>query len=1796
MQNYYNDSEFEKKLLNNSLLFSSIRKDKSIQDKIKKIKKYLDRGADINAIDANFRNNTPLHVAVMKLEPEIVSYLLEQGAKVTNKNVDNLTALDIAITLSKSTDKGHAIVNLLETYQNNLKQSSSSQQHTKSSVTEQSQQNSVKSKNDQKVTKNSIPNENPLGITDSIADAPNIVADNIKSQNQCQIVKKVDKEQNKKPAENKPKLSKEPKNKKGNKTFLYTKRTGTSGLSGQLYETKLLSLILFRALYVQDVNKFVMATNVEGMGAFDDIVFRYYSNNNNNKPKIFFIQAKHRDNPAKDKFTVEEIMKSNGDFSLNKYLESYIKISQMFDPENIDDMFKGEFKNIDCEFVIYTSAFENFTKMKAVQQTQSKYFVNTKEGKVFQFDYEDQDIESLVQTIAKSRAVLLAKRLARFIFKDNFSNMMMDDLIKTYHVFLAQHILEVELKDFEVESQNNFYCAKFRPILFTSSDELLLAFKTTIYKELTLAKKTISSETTDDIDSILQGMSFKVPVTFGNLKFSFSGSEKKKEKKLEYLCSLFKKLFEKAFDVTNSMLKIDDSMVGPNEMLQSTDLESYRLGGLVGNLFILDSDTKSLKLNTDINMLSEDNLKLLEKIKSEILVGKDLSVLRLNISVHNFPRLSLVHDEHDKNLIKEFLSKLLFYTNQTMEDEVETILKKEIDKYFIGSIPRQSDPLFRVKSDAIFLKVHDRVQKWWKQPVKAPYLTNSCEYFIQAEQDVLNSPLLSILNFNYIKTIKNTVFEIKFQDTALELLHINDFFNGTQRILCLITEESALTSMKLIQYFKEHNINDYTFVDLDYVGNRNFFVDVKSEINESKLNTLVVVCNSEDVIADVYILIKLFKGRTIIISNRDLGCQINVKPAEDIITRIDSQTGFKDLADTMRDMLLEERYILFQGKKVKLGILFKEETYNLINSNVLYNIINNEEIAISVPFNTPSYDEISDFYINEKVCRYITLDPRALETDELNIVKYCELESNFEPDTRDIILITENEAEFVEFIDTYVNSNVHWFSDKEGLVWQKSHGSLLNIQKYVIRGSHALLTYEPVTLKDLKEEVVIISAEPGMGKSSLLTHLAINTKEKYCDLWISKINLLNYIDEFKQIKENNVNIDLLEAVKFLFRVIRFNKTTKDDIDILIDNVSVQGDDISLNKDEKELNVRDMGSKLLEVHFFINCFNNNRVVLLFDGFDEICPDFAIEFMQLANILKKSKVAHLWITSRLYNVLNQLENSIETFSFTIQPLSYDNQKKFLNKIWSKRLGPDKLDYFPFNTSWGIEKAVVGFLAVLSEVLCDPERKFMSMPLHLFMISEIYQDTFHSFPLNPEGIQSFITRQDTMNKVNLYYIYERFVDVKFFKIRFGEKKPLLCINDPDMRQMIDNERNSFFYIHKIIAAHVIFGKANDVSLLGYLLDDKDTIKIRDFVKRLQQGEEKTGIIEQMVQDQPKFVHYTFAEYFATELICDKLKSFHFGDSLWKHLTDSFFLSDQGGPRRFFNAKLGHQPFLFDQVYRVELNDMFEEMLLERKTWATLIYKAIDEYLENIALFLLHCIKAIVTVENLNHFISIVCNKTTESCIMCVAAKRSSIKFISFVIELIKDIDNERLIELFNCSDLPLHNAMLIAFGGVRDTMPNLQLLYVLLKPLSISATVQMFCIQFEKKWFNRIKSMQFIHVISPWLGHESFKCFENSLDKLNEEQLLEIFTARNSEKKLPAHVAASDQVFRFFDKLEQYVDRKHFIEICTTKDRSGLTPLHYFKYTVKDGEKINELLDKVYGESYDAKIVLKFIKDNK
>ncbi|XP_063895110.1 uncharacterized protein LOC110373177 isoform X1 [Helicoverpa armigera] len=1516
METNSNDTCDEETLLLNSLLFNAIRKNKRPEEKTAKISKYLSLGADINAVDANNKNNTPLHVAVLKGEIEVVKYLLEHGANASYKNGFNQTALDIAQQLEPT--KGTVIINILKSDNDVYQEESQKQTPT---ITKQ-------------INKFQTQSYNTEGI-------------------------------------------------KGTKEHFYQKRSGTSGLGGQLYETKLLTLVLLRALHTDSITDFYLGTNVEGVGAFDDIVLRYNAKGNK-KPKVIFLQAKHRENPIKDEVTIAEVMKQNGDFSLDKYLESYLKIIRKFSLDNDDNMFKGSIEDIDSEFIIFTSALENFDKKKMIVQNDEEDFIRTvSNGKIFQYDYSEEDIELLVQAISRSRAVALAKRLCQFIFKENnnYKNMMMDDFIKTFHVFLAQNLIRLESSETTKEA---YYLGTFHQDFLNTDDDLLLLMKHTICREIPDTMKT---------ESGIESLTFKLPINFGNTNFSFSGSEAKKQRRLNYLCTTFQKLVDVGVEIDNNyiVIKIDDNMIGPNKVLQDTDVETYRLGGLIGNLLIFDNVSKLLKFNLDESSLSEDNVKLLELLKDRLY---NLSQLRFDFKTNRLPKLTLSEKESDGKVVQTFLDKLKFYTNQGKEDEVENIVKMEIDKY-CNIKQHQNETLFRIKCDAIFLKVHDKIQKWWKRSVRAPYLTATCKFYREAQKDILDSPLLSFLNVIYRESMKNIL--ARFVPVTIDSLNIGNFLTRDERIMFIFSNEISFSCIKLIQYFDEKDFEENClFIDLDFVITENYFEIVQSELKKSKLEVLVVVFQNgatEAKIADkIKVLSHIFNGKIMVVTKTNLKGNLESVLSENIVEEIDTNNSLNDLIGEYREMILIERKILFQGDEMSLDTLLDSESLHFVKANVLRKIIDKETIGIGKTLTNPSYNTIANFYINQGVCRFITMDLRKNIDADLFLIDTEQSHCLSVPQgITDVILVANSHQNFDDVCNSNKMCNIHWFrSEGSHYVWKKSRGSIEVLLRYITRGSHNDYIVHPRTLKDISDKTVIINAEPGMGKSTLLTHLAIQTKRTYPKLWIAKINLLEYTDQFSKWKEDETNLNnMVEAIKFLYNAITTNyekehetsaKKIKSYFEELVNQVSVDSDhNIYLqNRDSITQNEScDLG--LLEISLFSYYYNNNLVALLFDGFDEICPDYANEVIQLLRTLKNSKVAHLWVTTRSYNVLNQLERALGTFSFSLQALNPYDQETFLERIWSSKLG--------LEDAVGIRNGVNKFFDIISIALRDDERTFTSIPLHLNMVSEIFLDFFR-FYYNP-NVEKFSDEyiEHIMKTFNLISLYETFVDIKFFKIRFGEKKHFMCFKDPDMRKVVEKERKAFLDNHKKIGAYFLLAK----SVVKDLFSEQEIKEVLEFLNHIKSGEEKSGIIERIVDDDPKFVHITFAEYFATEFLFDKFKSDTCTLALQRYVLNLIFLTNKGGVRRFINSKLIKDKKLFDLSNdTTHICEIFDTLLSQNYLPSNSFFVAGEEYLDHIAMYMLICASTAVKMKTVNKFIRLFRKKCNNFCQLCAAKDR--------------------------------------------------------------------------------------------------------------------------------------------------------------------------------------------------------------
>jgi len=115
-----------------------------------------------------------------------------------------------------------------------------------------------------------------------------------------------------------------------------------------MYGVKMAAFLFARALHKTE--DFQLASNVDGAGAFDDLVFRYRLR----EPAVWktcFVQLKHRRSDSTIKRS--SLTQMSGDFSLFKYFASYCQIKSK---ASTDPKLKhcGPFD--DFQFVIYTNA------------------------------------------------------------------------------------------------------------------------------------------------------------------------------------------------------------------------------------------------------------------------------------------------------------------------------------------------------------------------------------------------------------------------------------------------------------------------------------------------------------------------------------------------------------------------------------------------------------------------------------------------------------------------------------------------------------------------------------------------------------------------------------------------------------------------------------------------------------------------------------------------------------------------------------------------------------------------------------------------------------------------------------------------------------------------------------------------------------------------------------------------------------------------------------------------------------------------------------------------------------------------------------------------------------------------------------------------------------------------------------------------------------------------------------------------------------------------------------------------
>ncbi|XP_071568750.1 uncharacterized protein [Temnothorax nylanderi] len=683
------------------------------------------------------------------------------------------------------------------------------------------------------------------------------------------------------------------------------------------------------------------------------------------------------------------------------------------------------------------------------------------------------------------------------------------------------------------------------------------------------------------------------------------------------------------------------------------------------------------------------------------------------------------------------------------------------------------------------------------------------------------------------------------------------------------------------------------------------FLNEKKVVFQGKEESLDgLIDESSKCLIDGEVLSKLINNKLINNKKINVGSKVSQKsdsgsPAYNIISEEIKIERFKDVVDDLFVIsgikkeeltnlgITEEKICLFNNRDLN----DKKQFFLLITEDHDQNIKDFEIVCHDYPDKTIHLIESKDnkfmwnryydpkFYTNRKF-NQIEIDAGKLReyvtkkdedkkvifvvNDITNDITKEEFKQRHKIDKNEIALSTDGnidgnkpivmlndadkEKSFSDLSDSkkLENFDIHWLESKKTtsscLVWKRSKGKTSELSNLIVsKTADGLDSYLTNFDKDARFAAVIADL-PGMGKSVTLTLLSEFYKGQNKLNWVIRVNLRDYRSEIDKLpgeynKNDNKN-DFKEIVKFFSEI-----------------------------DKKGL--EDKFSKNLFEHRLKNK-NKNNILLLFDGFDEISSDqkegdtrqSADKQEKITNLLKFLKdetEARIVVTTRPYKTQKtSLEDALSVLSYTFKPIENERQE-FLKNFWKRSL---KLKYSKNEIEPRYEEFAKDLIGKFNKIVNEEKLTFMGIPLHLRMLAEIYLKNFGESQLN-----------DDFKNLNIFNLYKEFVDRKY-KIYFSEKTGLFSTSVT--KAHLDIFKESYEKMHKRLAFKYLFSRSTEPYFKLFFFAESEE---SSFIKNKMPNEEKTLAlnrigITQSSKDDIDFIHRTFAEYFVSKLIYERLK----------------------------------------------------------------------------------------------------------------------------------------------------------------------------------------------------------------------------------------------------------------------------------------------------------------------------------
>jgi ankyrin repeat protein len=357
------------------------------------------------------------------------------------------------------------------------------------------------------------------------------------------------------------------------------------------------------------------------------------------------------------------------------------------------------------------------------------------------------------------------------------------------------------------------------------------------------------------------------------------------------------------------------------------------------------------------------------------------------------------------------------------------------------------------------------------------------------------------------------------------------------------------------------------------------------------------------------------------------------------------------------------------------------------------------------------------------------------------------------------VIIVHTEEEFNEKCrQNPEKKNIHYSTQSENnqtLLWQKSSGPISKLKKYLIKEDEESIDEEKMLQKN-NEKVLIISAEPGMGKSFILDHF---TQNSTANNFFIKIEL-------------NICKETLSDKNFKL------KMSNDSIDFVLKSL--------LNKTDDQ-----------EISLLKNLAKEKRLILMFDGLDEV-NDYKEQIIHLIDeINRNDKIKKILITTRTH-LRQELEDHFKTFAFNLNDFNDEDQKNFLVKYWHS-----------LNKDLDEEQLVNAADKLISQVkssLTKNINELIGIPLQTKMLGDIY----FGQQINRNSEISFASKI-----TNIADLYHHFVENKII-ILYEEKNNLKIEQlSKQFKTLFEMSKNNFYSDHMKLSSLILLENSEKLDL---------------------------------------------------------------------------------------------------------------------------------------------------------------------------------------------------------------------------------------------------------------------------------------------------------------------------------------------------------------------------------------------